>query len=391
MVDCLAPPRRRRRAGPPAADGAGRGDGRCACGRGPIELDARLSGTTARFVAAGGRRSVTAATGLDGGAPLRDAPDGDAASTRCARSARGVERRASWGHLPSRDGRRPPGRRGGPPGRRLEPVRRPACCWRRRPCPTALRLELTTPLVSRPYLDHHRGRDARRSAPTSRPRATRSSPSRPAATAATDYAIEPDASAASYFFAAAAITRRPGARCPGLGPASLPGRPGASSTCWRAWVPGRSGPTSTTVVGDRRRCTASTSTWPTSPTRRRPWPRWPRSPIADPRHAASGSSAARRATASAAVVRRAAAARRRRRRRRTTASGRAPGPLPPGAASSTYDDHRMAMSFALLGLRVPASRSRIPACVAKTFPDYWSALGTLRRPASLTLPWRCGP
>jgi 3-phosphoshikimate 1-carboxyvinyltransferase len=40
------------------------------------------------------------------------------------------------------------------------------------------------------------------------------------------------------------------------------------------------------------------------------------------------------------------------------------------AAIDTYDDHRMAMSFAVAGLRVPI-RINNPACVAKTFPDFW--------------------
>jgi 3-phosphoshikimate 1-carboxyvinyltransferase len=35
----------------------------------------------------------------------------------------------------------------------------------------------------------------------------------------------------------------------------------------------------------------------------------------------------------------------------------------------TYDDHRIAMSFALLGLKVPGVVIEDPACVSKTFPD----------------------
>jgi 3-phosphoshikimate 1-carboxyvinyltransferase len=38
----------------------------------------------------------------------------------------------------------------------------------------------------------------------------------------------------------------------------------------------------------------------------------------------------------------------------------------------------MAMSFALLGLRVPGIEIEDPDCVAKTFPGYWDALETLR-------------
>ena len=53
-----------------------------------------------------------------------------------------------------------------------------------------------------------------------------------------------------------------------------------------------------------------------------------------------------------------------------------PGPLH-GAAIETYDDHRMAMAFALAGLRVPGVVIRDPRCVAKTWPDYFAMLDTL--------------
>ena len=42
------------------------------------------------------------------------------------------------------------------------------------------------------------------------------------------------------------------------------------------------------------------------------------------------------------------------------------------AAINTYDDHRMAMSFAVAGLRVPNVVIVNPGCVAKTFPDFWA-------------------
>jgi 3-phosphoshikimate 1-carboxyvinyltransferase len=51
-----------------------------------------------------------------------------------------------------------------------------------------------------------------------------------------------------------------------------------------------------------------------------------------------------------------------------------------GATIQTYDDHRMAMSFALLGLRVPGIEIVDPDCVAKTFPDYFDVLATLGTP-----------
>jgi 3-phosphoshikimate 1-carboxyvinyltransferase len=54
-----------------------------------------------------------------------------------------------------------------------------------------------------------------------------------------------------------------------------------------------------------------------------------------------------------------------------------PGKLQPGVAIDTYDDHRMAMSFSLVSLAGVPVRINDPQCVAKTFPDYFSALGTL--------------
>ncbi len=54
-----------------------------------------------------------------------------------------------------------------------------------------------------------------------------------------------------------------------------------------------------------------------------------------------------------------------------------PGPIAP-AVIETYDDHRMAMAFALLGLRAEGISIAGPGCVAKTFPGYWDLLGHLR-------------
>ncbi|MBI5093816.1 MAG: 3-phosphoshikimate 1-carboxyvinyltransferase, partial [Candidatus Hydrogenedentes bacterium] len=53
-----------------------------------------------------------------------------------------------------------------------------------------------------------------------------------------------------------------------------------------------------------------------------------------------------------------------------------PGPLR-GAAIDTYDDHRMAMSFAMAGLRVPGVVINDPGCVSKTFPDFFDRFGRL--------------
>ncbi|MBL7162802.1 MAG: 3-phosphoshikimate 1-carboxyvinyltransferase [Anaerolineales bacterium] len=44
----------------------------------------------------------------------------------------------------------------------------------------------------------------------------------------------------------------------------------------------------------------------------------------------------------------------------------------------TYDDHRIAMAFSLIGLRVPGIEIENPACVAKTFPDFFEVLEKLQ-------------
>ena len=44
------------------------------------------------------------------------------------------------------------------------------------------------------------------------------------------------------------------------------------------------------------------------------------------------------------------------------------------ASVQTYNDHRMAMAFALVGLRIPGVRIENPGCVSKTFPGYFKTL-----------------
>jgi 3-phosphoshikimate 1-carboxyvinyltransferase len=48
-----------------------------------------------------------------------------------------------------------------------------------------------------------------------------------------------------------------------------------------------------------------------------------------------------------------------------------------GAEIETYNDHRVAMCFAMLGLRVPGIRLRDPGCVRKTFPNFFAKLADL--------------
>lgn len=48
-----------------------------------------------------------------------------------------------------------------------------------------------------------------------------------------------------------------------------------------------------------------------------------------------------------------------------------------GTEIETYKDHRMAMSFAVAGLRVPGVRISGEGCVAKSFPDFWERFALL--------------
>jgi 3-phosphoshikimate 1-carboxyvinyltransferase len=44
----------------------------------------------------------------------------------------------------------------------------------------------------------------------------------------------------------------------------------------------------------------------------------------------------------------------------------------------TYNDHRMAMAFSLIGLRIPGITIETPGCVSKTFPNFFEVLESLR-------------
>jgi 3-phosphoshikimate 1-carboxyvinyltransferase len=53
------------------------------------------------------------------------------------------------------------------------------------------------------------------------------------------------------------------------------------------------------------------------------------------------------------------------------------GGKPHGAEIETYDDHRMAMSFAVAGLVVPGVKIKGERCVDKSFPEFWKVLQKL--------------
>jgi len=54
-----------------------------------------------------------------------------------------------------------------------------------------------------------------------------------------------------------------------------------------------------------------------------------------------------------------------------------PGGRPHGAAIDPHQDHRLAMSFAVAGLKIPGVVIDDPGCVVKSFPDFWEYFDNL--------------
>jgi len=50
------------------------------------------------------------------------------------------------------------------------------------------------------------------------------------------------------------------------------------------------------------------------------------------------------------------------------------GGKPHGAEIETYNDHRMALSFAILGTKIAGIKIKNPDVVKKSFPDFWEKL-----------------
>lgn len=55
------------------------------------------------------------------------------------------------------------------------------------------------------------------------------------------------------------------------------------------------------------------------------------------------------------------------------------GGRPHGASIDTYNDHRIAMSFAMAGLVTSGVDIRNPDCVEKSFPNFWEVFGALQK------------
>ena len=328
-------------------------------------LDARQSGTTSRFVlpvaALGAGRTV-----VDGAAQLRARPFGPLIDALRELGAAVTEE--------GEPGRLPVAVRGPVRGGTVDlpghlssqfisgllmagPLMR-----------DGLRMRLTSELVSVPYLDMTVavmaafGVDAERLAVA------------PGAYRPADYAVEPDASAASYLLAAAAVT---GGRVTveGLGTGSLQGDVAFADALERMGARVERHADRITVTGtgtlrgididmadisDTAQTLAAVAVFADGPTRVRGIG-FIRGKETDRIHAVV--TELRRAGLDAVEH----------------DDGFTVNPGTPSPTRfATYDDHRMAMSLALLGLRVPGIEIADPGCVAKTYPGYFTDLDRLR-------------
>ena len=190
---------------------------------------------------------------------------------------------------------------------------------------------------------------------------------------ARDYAVEPDASAASYFFAAAAVT---GSRVvvPRLGHASVQGDLGLLDVLRRMGCKVLIEDEEVTVQGPpqlravdadfTRMGDVATTLMAIAP--------FADGPVTVRGIAQTHFEESDRPVAAATELRRMGL--------RVDSAWDSvtihPG-VPKPTDVETYDDHRIAMSFAVTGLRAPGIRILDPACVSKTFPDFFRVLAAL--------------
>lgn len=337
---------------------------------GEVAIDARMSGTTSRFlapVAAAGGRPVV----LDGHPQLRTRPFGDLVD---GLRGLGVEVEAPAG----------PGRL---PLRIAGPMRRHETAvavgrssqflsglMLAAPLTAAgLTLHLAGDGVSRPYVEMTAAvMEAFGAHVETAPDRIRvagggyRSPGR--------YRVEPDATAASYFWAAAAVTGGT-VRVAGLGLSSQQGDVGFASVLGRMGCTTAAGDGGLAVTGGPLRGIEAdlAEMSDTAPT------------LAVVAAAADGPTAvsgigfirAKESDRIGAVVT----------ELRRCGVDAAEGPdgftvtprqAPAGALIRTYDDHRLAMAFSVLGLVAGGMRIENPGCVDKTFPGFYRALDSLR-------------
>ncbi|MHB1138370.1 MAG: 3-phosphoshikimate 1-carboxyvinyltransferase [Microthrixaceae bacterium] len=344
-------------------------------GRFPEEgalLDARMSGTTSRFiapVAALGGSTVV----LDGAPQLRGRPMGELFDALRTLGA-GITPLGEPDHLPVQiDGRGLEGGtlrvRGDVSSQFLSALLLSAPEMRR-----GLEVEVVTELVSRPYVELTLDVMAGFGAASSWQGEDRIRVEGAGYRSPTTFDVEPDASAASYFFAAAALCGG-SVTVEGLGTGSQQGDVAFVDALQRMGAGVERGADHVTVTGtgelqgieidmsdisDTAQTLAVLAPFASSPTRV--------TGIGFIRHKETDRVGAVVTELSRLGV-----------DAREEPDGFVIHPgTPTGGVVQTYEDHRMAMSFALIGLRVPGIRIAEPSCVAKTFPGFWQALDGLR-------------
>ncbi len=340
-------------------------------------LDARMAGTVGRFLPA----VLATGTGtylLDGSGQLRSRPLGPLVGALRSLGAE-VHERGAPGCLPLEIVGRGPDTLGSTvalaadvSSQFLSGLMLAAPLW-----PQGLEISLTTTAVSRPYLDMTAAVMAAFGA-HAEVGADRIVVA-PGSYRAADYLVEPDASAASYFFAAAAVTGGR-VRVEGLGRSPLQGDAAFVDVLATMGATVERDDHATTVTGPPRGTLAgievdladlsdvaptlaAVAAFASSPTR------------------IGGIGFIRRKESDriGAVVHEL-------RRLGVDAEEEPDGMVirPTGAITpatvATYDDHRLAMSFAVIGLVHPGVVIADPGVVAKTFPTFWSVLDTLRAP-----------
>lgn len=234
-----------------------------------------------------------------------------------------------------------------------------------------IEIEVTGELVSTPYIDMTMGVMAQFGVTVATPQASVFQ-IQPQSYKAANYSIEPDASAASYFFALAAVT---GGRVTveGLTRYALQGDVGFVEALQEMGCNVAYEENAITVTGgslkgididmnaisDTAQTLAVVALFAEGPTRIRN--------VAHMRHKETD-----RVSAVVNEIRRLGVAA----EEHDDGLTIIPGPITP-ATIQTYDDHRMAMSFALAGVKVPGIQIADPGCTAKTYPGYFEDLERL--------------
>ena len=197
----------------------------------------------------------------------------------------------------------------------------------------------------------------------------------PASYRTADYTVEPDASAATYFLAAAAIGPASRVTIPGLGSRSLQGDAAFASVLEQMGATINQSEDSTTVTGgslsgidvdmtdmpDAAMTLAVVAVFASGPTTIRGLHTLPLKEtdrLVALKAELSKLGASVEATADSLSI--------------------TPPETVKSAEVETYGDHRMAMSFAVAGTRASGITILDPDCVSKTYPEFWQDLDRLR-------------